>query len=269
MNRNETKIGKSHFPTSIVQSHLTSQKKNKFNIQTPTNPRTYAWWEFGWKMYVPWFSFFWGMRDEFLFLGPDTNSSFSHHLFLSPRKELEEKNPKFSLPLPLGLRQYETCYCPKPGQKHTEIVIYVTEKKSLPLIQHLSGTEKLHTAKKPASLFHLAPFPRKLPLPHLCFTQRIPCSFITSMLGWVNWQRKDKWYNSKGRWILLWPDSETIYNAFALSNIAGHEPAAPLLLLVLSHSKKCHFTTTTQFQPWLWKQHSAKPHLENFTHFEV
>lgn len=132
------------------------------------------------------------MRDEFLFPGPDTNSSFSHHLLLSARKELEKKNPKFSLPLPLGLQQYETRYCPKPGQRHTEIVIYVTEKKSLPLIQHLGGTEKLYIEKKPATLFHLAPFPRKLPLPHLCFTQHIPCSFITSMLGWVNWQRKDK-----------------------------------------------------------------------------
>lgn len=121
-----------------------------------------------------WISAFWAWH-----------SSFSHHLFLSVRKELEEKNPTFSLLLPLGLRQYDTCYCPKPEQKHTEIVIYVTEKKGLSLIQHFGGTEKLYTEKKPASLFHLASFPRKLPLLHLCFTQHIPCTFFYNLHAWM------------------------------------------------------------------------------------
>ena len=136
-------------------------------------------------MYMPWFSFFWGMRDEALLSGPDTGSVFSHHLFLSVRKELEGKTPKFSLLLSLGLGRYESCYCPKPGKRHTEIVIYITEKKSLSLIQHLVATEEWHTEKKPASLFHLAPFPRKLPFLYLSFPQHIPCIFFYNIPIWM------------------------------------------------------------------------------------
>lgn len=37
MNRNETKIGKSHLPTSVVGSHFTSQKKKQ--TQQPNCPK--------------------------------------------------------------------------------------------------------------------------------------------------------------------------------------------------------------------------------------
>lgn len=53
MNRNETKIGKSHLPTSVVKSYLASQKDYKYNNQTLTRIRTYIWWEFRIKMYMP------------------------------------------------------------------------------------------------------------------------------------------------------------------------------------------------------------------------
>lgn len=147
MNRNETKIGKSHLPTSGVKSHLTSQKENKNNNQTVPNPRTYTWWEFGLKMYIPRSSFLWGMRDGVLLSGPDTGSALSHHPFSSVRKELEEQTPKFSLLLSLALGWYEACYYPNPG-KYGQKLPFMHQRKKPILNAALDGHREWYTEKK-------------------------------------------------------------------------------------------------------------------------
>lgn len=150
MNRNETKIGKSHLPTSAVRSHLTSQKKNKHNNQTVPNPRTHLWWEFGLKMYMPWFSFLWWMRDEVLLSRPDTGSVLSHHPFLSVRKELGGQTPKFSLLLSLDLGWYGAFSYPDPGKYRQKLPFMLHRKGAL--IQHLMATEN-DTQRKKAGFF--------------------------------------------------------------------------------------------------------------------
>lgn len=91
---------------------------------------------------------------------------------------------------------------------------------------------------------------------------------ITCICGWVRWQMKDQQYNSKDRWILCWLNSEAIYHAFSLSNTPGHEPSCSLTVTSAVPCKEMPFYhMISQFLPWFWKQHSAKPHLETFTHF--
>lgn len=265
MNRNETKIGKSHLPTSAVGSHLTSQKKNKHNNQAVPNPRTYIWWEFGLKMYMPWFSFLWGMRDEVLLSGPDTGSVLSHHLFLSVRKELGDQNPKFSLLLPLDLGWDEVFYYPNPG-KHRQKLPFMLQRKK-PIINTAPDGHREWYTEKSRFFFQPSPFPRKLPLLPLSSTQHIPYILFYNTLGWVGGQRKVQWHSSKGRGILFWPNSGAKCKLIpsALSLVMN------LCFLTVIDAAPCKempfYYMIPQFLPQFQKQHWAKPHLETFTHF--